>query len=268
MKTIVERLYIQDIPLLHLYHENNGNDTLPFVIFVHGYTSAKEHNLHYAYLLAEKGFRVALPDVKFHGERTEPLTEIELSMKFWEIVLHTIKELNDIKNYFVQKNLVDPNNIGVAGTSMGGIITLGAITQYSWIKTAVSLMGCPHYQSFAKQQVQKLKDEGMNFPISDEMIKKQIDHLYDYDLTQHKDALQNRPILFWHGKKDHVVPFLPTYQFYQEIKPLYQTNKDHLKFIAEENAGHKVSRQGVLEAVNWLEKHLQQNIRNAVKTSL
>ena len=27
---------------------------LPLVFFIHGFTSAKEHNLHFAYLLAEK----------------------------------------------------------------------------------------------------------------------------------------------------------------------------------------------------------------------
>lgn len=268
MKVIVDRLYIQDIPIFHIYREENEMKQLPFVIFVHGYTSAKEHNLHYAYLLAEKGFRVALPDAKYHGERTEPLTENELNMKFWEIVIHTIHELKVIKDYFVQKQLVNPNAIGVAGTSMGGIITLGALTQYSWIKSAVCLMGSPHYQLFATEQVNKLKSEGNKLPISDEKVKAQIDRLFEYDLSQNQEALNNRPILFWHGKKDTVVPFVPTYQFYEDIKPMYHQTPENLQFIVDEHAGHKVSRQGVLLAVNWFKKHLLQNNRNALETSI
>ncbi|MDI5791688.1 hypothetical protein PO124_35075 [Bacillus licheniformis] len=31
---------------------------------------------------------------------------------------------------------------------MGGIVTLGALTQYEWITTAVSLMGSPAYVEF------------------------------------------------------------------------------------------------------------------------
>ena len=47
-------------------------------IFLHGFTSAKEHNLHYAYNLAKKGIRVLLPDAHLHGVREENLDEVEL----------------------------------------------------------------------------------------------------------------------------------------------------------------------------------------------
>ncbi|WP_044895278.1 esterase [Bacillus alveayuensis] len=268
MKVVVDHLYINGIPLLHLYKEGNERIKLPFVIFVHGFTSAKEHNLHYAYLLAKKGFRVALPEAKYHGERGFLSNENELMLKFWDIVIQMIQDLNEIKAYFEKKEWILNQQIGVAGTSMGGMITLGALTQYSWIKAAVCLMGSPYYQAFARQQIKMLKQEGVEISLSDEELNEQIDKLYDYDLSLHKEALANRPILFWHGKKDTVVPYDPTYQFYEDIKPLYQHNQDDLQFFSDENAGHKVSRQGVLWTVEWFEKHLQQNNRNEIKSSL
>jgi len=55
-------MYVQDdmwkgIPLLHVY-DNSMNEQSPIVIFLHGFQSAKEHNLHYAYQLVQKGIRV------------------------------------------------------------------------------------------------------------------------------------------------------------------------------------------------------------------
>ena len=43
-----------NIPLLHI-HTDNMNEETPVVIFLHGFMSAKEHNLHYAYQLVHKG---------------------------------------------------------------------------------------------------------------------------------------------------------------------------------------------------------------------
>ncbi len=67
---------------------------LPVVIFLHGFQSAKEHNLHYAYNMAKKGLRVLLPDAHLHGARSEELDEVQLSLRFWEIVLTSIEEMN------------------------------------------------------------------------------------------------------------------------------------------------------------------------------
>ncbi|WP_243385750.1 alpha/beta fold hydrolase [Bacillus kexueae] len=264
---IIQRDQVQDIPALHLVKQSLQHERLPFILFIHGYTSAKEHNLHYAYLLAEKGFRVVLPDVKFHGERVVE-TETELHMQFWRIVLHTIHELNTLKEFYEQQNLMDHERIGVVGTSMGGIITLGALTQYQWIKTAVSLMGNPAYGSFFQMQIQHLKQQGINIPFTDEQLAEQMNQLKPYDLSTQLDKLANRPLLFWHGKKDQVVPFAPAYKFYEEILPLYAENPERIHFEADEHAGHKVSRKGVLLTVEWFEKHLLHNVRNKVETSL
>ena len=72
---IVTKEVWKQIPLLHIYKEEMNENT-PVVIFLHGFMSAKEHNLHYAYQLVEKGVRVILPDAYLHGERNENLSEM------------------------------------------------------------------------------------------------------------------------------------------------------------------------------------------------
>ena len=247
---------LNKIPLLHVVERGNENKQLPFVIFIHGFTSAKEHNLHFAYLLAKKGFRVVLPEAIFHGERADGRNVEAISYDFWNIVIQTLEELDIIKKHFVDRSLVNEDAIGVVGTSMGGIVTLGALTQFQWIKAAVSLMGNPNYEQFSRSQVDYLKEKDVKIPFTDEQLEESFKSLRKYDLSLQSDLLQERPLMFWHGKRDRVVPFEPTYQFYQSVKSHYQNHPERLSFIVDEYADHKVSREALLKTVDWFEKYL------------
>jgi len=253
---IVEKLHIEGIPTLHVVKESLKETKTPFVMFIHGFTSAKENNLHIAYHLAEKGFRVALPEALYHGERSKQYGTKELAFRFWKIVLNEINEVTKIKEYFEINQLIDSDRIGLAGTSMGGITTLGALTQYNWLKAAVSLMGSPCYTELLKSQLYSLKQSGAEIPLSNEEIEEQLALLQPFDLSLQTEKLQNRPLLFWHGERDQVVPFAPTYQFYKDIVPMYDKEPEKLQFIADPLADHKVSRQGVLALVEWFERYL------------
>jgi fermentation-respiration switch protein FrsA (DUF1100 family) len=253
---IVEKINIADIPLLHIVNHSIKDKKTPLVMFFHGFTSAKENNLHYAYYLAEKGIRVVLPEALYHGERSKQYDTKELSLRFWKIVLNDIQEMKIIREYFEQKNVIDNGRIGLAGTSMGGIATLGALTQYDWVKSAVSLMGCPSYTTLLKSQLSAIQQGGIEIPLSSDEIDQQLSLLEPFDLNMHKEKLQNRPLLFWHGECDHVVPFAPTYQFYKDIIPLYEKTPERLRFIADPIADHKVSREGVMALVEWFERYL------------
>ena len=147
--------------------------------------------------------------------------EEEMAYRFWDIVLQTISELEVIKDDLVAKGLADKDRIGVVGTSMGGIVTLGALTQYKWINTAVCLMGSPNYVQFAQAQIEQLELAGVKFPFSDEELEKKFEDLKGIRFKCTNRTLAGRPLLFWHGKKDPVVPFQPTYDFYEAIKGDY-----------------------------------------------
>ena len=245
---------LSDIPVLVVAQTEKQNQPLPTVVFFHGFTSAKEHNLHIAFLLAESGYRIILPDSELHGAREEDTSEEKRQISFWDIVLTNVKELETIKNTLDAENLILDGRIGVAGTSMGGITTSAALTQYDWIKSAVILMGSPRITIFAKTLVESFKKEG-DLPVTDEQIEALYGQLETCDLSLQPEKLKDRPLLFWHGQKDAVVPFDHSYTFYDEVKKDY-TNPDHIRFIKEEHTGHKVSRRAVLELVKWFEKYL------------
>lgn len=244
----------ENIPYLIIVEHNNETVALPTVIYSHGFTSAKEHNLPLAYLLAEKGFRVILPDSKYHGERDEGISMFKKELSFWDIVMQNVKEIKIIKEELEQEGLILNQKIGLAGTSMGGITTSAAMTQYPWISTAAVLMGTPKLTEYAHLLVDHVV-KGEKLPIPEQEIEKILNQLKEYDLSLNMDSLVERPLLFWHGDKDTVVPFNLSYTFYREARKQYK-NKNNIKFLKETNRDHKVSRYAILETVKWFETYL------------
>ncbi|GAM15687.1 alpha/beta fold hydrolase [Mesobacillus selenatarsenatis] len=253
---LVEKKRIEHIPVLHIVKQKQFSDRMPLIIFLHGFTSTKERNMHYAYLFAEKGFRVIMPEAKYHGNRSEGLSEAELGYHFWDIVIKSIEELSTIKQELVKEGLVDLARIGVAGTSMGGITTLGALAKYEWIKAGVSLMGNPSFEEFALWQMNEMEKRNIQIGLSQEQVSALLNQLKKYDLSLQPEKLNNRPLLFWHGKLDPVVPYQSAYDFYEQNRKSYEGTVGMFEFITDENAGHNVSNAGVEATAKWFEKHI------------
>ncbi|SER86536.1 hypothetical protein SAMN04487944_111109 [Gracilibacillus ureilyticus] len=252
---IVEKEYWQEIPLLHVVDHDKKEEPLPTLTYIHGYTSAKEHNLPTAYLLAEKGYRVILPDCLLHGERDEEITHMERELRFFDIIKQNLDDIELIYEELVSRHLVEVERFGLAGTSMGGITTAAALTQFSWINTAGILMGSPKLTSYANQLIEFTKTKVKDFPISDEQLTLIMEELKEIDLSIQIDKLFDRPLFFWHGEDDQVVPFRHAYEFYEEAIEHYK-NPENIHFLKEMNRGHKVSRFAIVEFVNWLENKL------------
>ncbi|MFC0469361.1 esterase [Halalkalibacter kiskunsagensis] len=246
---------IAQIPTLHVVKEEfQYKQVIPIIFFFHGFSSAKEHNLHVAYLLAEKGFRVILPDALHHGEREVLLKGNKRELAFWEIILKSIKELDEMKQELEIRKLINEEKIGVIGTSMGAITMFGALTQYPWIQTAVSFMGTAYYEAFANGLLKVVEEKGLT--IEQEMKDEMLRTIKPFDLSSQLDKLSGRPLLIWHGKEDNVVPYPFSEKLYQELEANYEDTPEKLQFLAEEKIGHKVSRRAVLSSVGWFEQHL------------
>ncbi|WP_026676133.1 alpha/beta fold hydrolase [Fictibacillus gelatini] len=252
---IIENENIHDIPVLHAVKSGNVNQPLPLVIFIHGFTSAKEHNLHFAYSLAEAGYRVILPDMNYHGERSSNLSMEQMYSSFWDIVVQGIYDVNAIITELDNRGWIENERIGLSGTSMGGIITYGTLTQNDNIKAAVSLMGSPSYERLAYWQFNEFKKQGVEFSFSDDQLLGAINNLKPYDITLQPEKLNRRPLLIWHSKIDSVVPFQYDEEFYLSVRNDYE-QEGHIRFLVDHSSGHKVSRHAYLETVAWFKEHL------------
>ncbi|WPK12348.1 prolyl oligopeptidase family serine peptidase [Lysinibacillus louembei] len=248
---IVQREVWEHIPLLHV-HTKEMTIESPSVIFIHGFGSAKEHNLHFAYQLVEKGVRVILPDAHLHGERAKPNTSTQqLEPVFWDIVTRTVGEVETIEEALQNKGLLANNTIGIAGTSMGGIVTVGCLSQYDWIQAAGVCMGATSYKKFAEHQLAQFAKAGVQLPFTEQELAHTMTALAAYDLENKEDILQRVPTIFWHGKQDQVVPFEMSYPYFEK-----HGENSRSAYMVDEKAGHAVSRAGMLAVTDWLAQHL------------
>lgn len=246
---------IAHIPTLIVVDAEKENEALPVVTYIHGITSVKEQNLSIAYLLAEKGYRVVLPDCIYHGEREEGLTTEQQSYKLWEVVLENLKEIPLLYHELNESNLIKDGRFGLAGTSMGGITTSAALTQFDWIKAAAVLMGSPQPVRFAKEQVNYLNEMNVEVPLTEHEQTQLIHALEKIDLSMQVEKLNERPLFFWHGEIDQVVPFDHSYSFYNSAISHYK-NPENIRFLREVGRDHKVSIMAMHETVNWFDFHL------------
>lgn len=253
MITIKKEL-MNNIPVLNVFQTEQNGRALPTVVYYHGYNGEKESSLTIAYKIAEKGLRVILPDSHLHGERQENISSSEMDLAFWDIVVKNIAELDDIKTYLEEKELVLPDRIGIGGTSMGGITTYGALTTYDWIKSAAVLMGTPKMTTYAHMLIDEF-NRSHTRQISENEKEEAIEKLTKLDLSLQPELLNNRALLIWHGKEDKVVPFQHSESFYQQEKNEYD-NKEYIQFLHEKGRGHHISKLSIAQTSKWFSKHL------------
>ncbi len=248
----IKKETIQNIPVLHVFQPENEHHLSPTVIYYHGYNGEKESSLSLAYKIAEKGYRVILPDSYLHGERQENIPQTKKDVAFWEIVIRNIKEMEQIKSHVVENGLSIADRIGIGGTSMGGITTFGALRQYEWIKAGAVLMGTPKMTALASHLITHVNEQSKQ-KITEAQANEAIVSIQPYDLSLQPDMLQDRSLLMWHGTEDQVVPFEHTKSFYEEIKPHY---RGQLTFLPEKGRGHHISNFSIRETTKWFEKYL------------
>lgn len=240
---------IHHIPCLFVTLESKKDQALPTVVYYHGFNGEKEANLTIAYKLAEKGFRVVLPDSLYHGERKVEMSQTAKDMEIWNIVLTNLNDLQMIKHHLDAKNLLLNERFGLAGTSMGGITTSAALVKYDWIKVASVVMGTPKMVDYAEMLIDVVNEKHPD-AVSDAERVEVIQQLVSYDLSKHPEKASQRPILFWHGEKDNVVPASHVIEFVNEMKA------DNIRFVKEPGRMHHVSRLAMKETVNWFADNL------------
>lgn len=223
MKLTIRQRSLGKIPLLEVVPRSQRNQLLPLIVYYHGWQSAKELVLTQGRKLAEKGFRVLLPDAANHGDRRQDITRIP-SLTFWQSIHANLFEFGFIVNHFKKLGLAD-ERIAVGGVSMGGFTTCALLTHHPEIKVAACVMGSPMPYQYGERIIKRAKEAGRFYPHD---YKALLSWVPEYDLSLHVEKLNGRPLLFWHGTEDKIVPFNDIVDFVK-VNPL-----PNITFIREE----------------------------------
>lgn len=237
---IVDRKIVQNIPIIEMMDSNIVDEQAPLALFFHGVTNQKEQGLQPGYELAQRGFRVVIPDAYLHGERKDEPYHGPKEMAFWQIEMKTVEELPLLVEHYVSKGLAVKDDVSITGLSMGGIATCMAFAAYPWIKRAGCLMGNPDPMSFTQwlltSQWRSLV-EGLD-NIDESMVNDIMRPFDAFSLLKAPEKIAQRPFYIWHGKDDQTVPF----ELMDQFVTMLTTNSDtsNLKVEFYEGHAHKV----------------------------
>lgn len=245
-----ERDFVYDIPIIRFNLKGNKGK-LPTIIFYHGWSSNKESQRLRAFILANLGYQVIIPDAINHGQRNRlDIYDGESSVRyFWPTILNNIEEAKKLLDYCISHYNADPDRIGAIGHSMGGFTAAGVFTYNSCVKTAIILNGSFNWRHSNQILKDKLGLEDMDD------FKEEEERINSIDPMNNQELVIDRPILLLHGGYDRVVNIESQKLFYEEVKPQY-SDKSLINLIEYNNVDHFVTTNMMDEAAKWFKKFL------------
>jgi uncharacterized protein len=262
---------INSIPVLELYpavqpgrtqQTHNGGSslsrppqTMPLVFIFHGFDSRKERKLQHAYIMAQRGFFVVMPDAVRHGEREDStfasLTYSEKAEFLFDIVSETAAELESLQQHYSQSSIVDSTRCGVAGTSMGGMILYEYLAKNDTdrIKAGVSIISTPDFGSIIDNSLEENPD------FYNAYSQTKIDRVKASQPLPQVAKLQDFPLLMLNAEDDPIMPIRQIRSFHDEMKRRY-TQTEMLRLRTFHTTGHQTTEAMMIESADWLKTWL------------
>ncbi|WP_420064122.1 esterase [Pectobacterium colocasium] len=238
------------IDVIHAVPTGKREQPLPTIFFFHGYTSSKEVYSYFGYALAQAGFRVILPDAAMHGARYNG-DEAQRLRYFWDILQANIEEFPDYVAEYRRRGLIDGEQIGVCGASLGGMSALGCMARYPWITAVAAFMGSGYFSTLSPALFPPVSaDREENQAVLQALATK----LADYDVSTRLDALSNRPLLVWHGEADDVVPAAESVRLYQALQA--RDKLANLTYLTEPGVGHRITPTALQAGADFFQRTL------------
>ena len=209
---------------------------LPAVLWFHGFTAGKSAHRPELAKLAEAGFLAVGIDAAGHGERrladfAERFqgTREENEREFYALVAATVAELPGVLDLLCRDGLADEGRIGVAGVSMGGMISYGAVVADRRIRAAAALLGSPEWP-------------------------------HPESPHHHPSRFFPAALLSITGERDEAVPPAPARAFHATLADSYRRQPERLRYVEIAGAPHIMETAdwsfAIDETLLWLSRHL------------
>lgn len=236
----IDKVKIGDVPALIIEPKEKTNKT---IIFYHGWGSSMKNQIFRGNIFASYGYRVVLPEARYHGERNDINLDYEdksTEAKYiLRVIMHNIEEAPSIFNYIEEK--YPESQIAVGGHSMGAITAGGLYAFKKDLKMAFIFNGVNNWQVLV-DSVNKIKDQEK---IEEEEFR--INEFFlDMDPMASPEIFKDRAMVLYNGKDDDVIDPRGQESFAREIEKFY-SDKKLLDFQIFDMTSHQITTQ-MLEA--------------------
>ncbi len=235
--------------ILHL--PDSGAKNLPLILFIHGGPVAQDD---YAFdmtsrIYAEAGYAVAT--VNYRGSSGRGAAFTNAIYADWGN--KEVKDIVGAADYLIKEGVVDPNRLGIAGWSYGGILSNYTIATDKRFKAAVSGAGSSLMMSvYGSDQYIAQYEEEIGKPWENPKKWEALSYPF-YKVKEIK-----APTLFMASQADFNVPVIGAEQMYQAFKS--EGIPTELIIYPNQNHGVRVPSYIVHRHnahINWFNKYLK-----------
>jgi dipeptidyl aminopeptidase/acylaminoacyl peptidase len=235
--------------ILHL--PDSGAKNLPLILFIHGGPVAQDD---YAFdmtsrIYAAAGYAVAT--VNYRGSSGRGVAFTSAIYADWGN--KEVKDIIGAADYLIKEGIADPNRLGIAGWSYGGILTNYTIATDKRFKAGVSGAGSSLMMSVygSDQYISQYEDE-LGKPWENPKKYEALSYPF-YKVKEIK-----APVLFMASQADFNVPVIGAEQMYQAFKS--EGIPTELIIYPNQNHGIRVPSYIVHRHnahINWFNKYLK-----------
>lgn len=248
----VKKVRIGELPAIYACKGETRGKNL--VIWLPGFSGAKEGTEGQLKALAEQGFVGLCFDPYQHGERRiEPNDQLRTRVRgnirrfFWPILAKTAEEVPSVIDWCIRELGVSAN-VGIGGTSMGGDISVAAAGVDRRIRAVAALVGTPDWMRPGSFEPPGEPDEAAQ---------------KDYDrrnpLTHLNDFRHHPAITFESGAVDMQVPPDGGQRFVAALleKGIYPKDSPLLRVTLHPGVPHRIDPKMIENAMAWFKEHLR-----------
>lgn len=240
----IKEVMIGKEPAIIIEPKEETNKTL---VFYHGWGSDNERQIFRGNIFASYGYRVVLPEARYHGKRNvEKLDhgDKDLEGKYiLKVIMHNIEEAPSIFNY-IEENYPG-NEIAVGGHSMGAITAGGLYAFKKDLKMTFIFNGINNWKELVRG-VNELKNQDK----IDEREFRINEFFLDMNPMDSPEVFKDRPLVLYNGEDDDVIDPTGQESFVKEVEKVYE-DKKLLDFKLFEMTGHQVTTQMLEEAIKF-----------------
>ena len=201
---------VNEIPVLEAYIDDGS--VKPIVFLLHGVTGYKETFGYLLGMFAQNGYHAVAFDAMSHGTRNDG------RHAFYDIVEQTGKDTEVLLAYFSQNELIDVNNYGVVGFSMGGMSAyyLAAYGKYM-PRIIAPIASTANFEAIKDLYLTDTYVENGQTSEDNSKHSANVRLLQEINPINKIERFANTYTLICHGRNDELIPYTIDENFYYQL---------------------------------------------------